>query len=128
MNIAVASRCSIFERAQLEKRHGTLGYIKLAILVSGVITAIWILAAHIDWIYFVLVPAILFVVAAIVHERVLSAPAADAPESSPSTNAASPASAINGREKARPANASRITPIHIRAISISSGRARFSNC
>jgi MutS domain V len=58
------------ERARLEKRHGTLGYIKLAILVSGVITAIWILAAHIDWIYVVLIPAILFVIAAIVHERV----------------------------------------------------------
>lgn len=61
------------ERAQLEKRHSILGYIKLAILVSGAIVAVWILAAHIDWIHFVLIPAILFVIVAVIHERVLRA-------------------------------------------------------
>src|SRR5271155_3762748 len=61
------------EKAQLEKRHSILGYIKLAILLSGVIGAIWILATQIDLIYFIFVPVILFVVVAIIHERVLQA-------------------------------------------------------
>ena len=58
------------QSTQLEKRHATLGYIKLAILLVGLITAIWILATHIAWIYAVLIPAALFVVVAIIHERV----------------------------------------------------------
>ena len=61
------------QSAQLEKRHATLGYIKLAILVAGAITAVWILATHIDWIYVVLIPAILFAAVAMIHERVLRA-------------------------------------------------------
>jgi MutS domain V len=61
------------ETTQLEKRHTILGYIKLAILLSGLIAAIWILATQIDLIYFVFVPVIFFVVVAIVHERVLQA-------------------------------------------------------
>jgi MutS domain V len=63
----------VIERTQLEKRHSILGYIKLAILLAGVITAVWILATRIELIYCVLVPAILFVVVAIIHERVLQA-------------------------------------------------------
>jgi MutS domain V len=61
------------ERTQLGKRHSILGYIKLAILLAGVIAAVWILATRIELIYCVLIPAILFVVVAIIHERVLQA-------------------------------------------------------
>ncbi len=61
------------EKKQLEKRHTVLGYLKLAILLGGVITAVWILATRIELIYCVLIPAILFVVVAIIHERVLRA-------------------------------------------------------
>ena len=63
----------VIEKTQLEKRHTILGYLKLAILLAGVITAVWILATRIELIYCVLIPAILFVVVAIVHERVLQA-------------------------------------------------------
>jgi hypothetical protein len=61
------------EKKQLEKRHTVLGYLKLAILLGGVITAVWILATRIELIYCVLIPVILFVVVAIIHERVLQA-------------------------------------------------------
>src|SRR5271155_2140125 len=61
------------EKTQPEKIHSILGFVKLAILLSGLIAAIWILATQIDLIYFVFVPVILFAVVAIIHERVLQA-------------------------------------------------------
>ncbi len=60
-------------KSQLESRHVLLGYTKLAIFIFGTITTVWILTSHREWLYWILLPAVLFVAFAVPHERVIQA-------------------------------------------------------
>ncbi len=59
------------QEARLKHRHSILGYIKLAIFLLGVVAAVWILTSRIDLLYWVFLPALLFVFFAVRHERVI---------------------------------------------------------
>lgn len=54
-----------------KKRDARLGAAKLSLLIGGLLLAIWILTTRILAIYWVLVPVVLFVLLAVLHERVI---------------------------------------------------------
>ncbi|MGB9405422.1 MAG: hypothetical protein WCA98_17950, partial [Candidatus Acidiferrales bacterium] len=59
--------------AEHKKRDRVLGYAKLFLLLGGGIAAFWVLTTHVISIYWILIPVFLFVVLAVVHERVIEA-------------------------------------------------------
>jgi hypothetical protein len=60
-------------RARQERQDSRLGYVTLVLAIAGLIIAVWILTVHTHLIYFVLLPAALFVLFAVWHERVIRA-------------------------------------------------------
>ncbi len=58
---------------KLKQRDTLLGYAKLCLLLSGVVLAFWLLTARSFSIFWILFPAFLLVLFAIIHERVIRA-------------------------------------------------------
>ena len=61
------------QRAGLDRRHRTLGYAKLSVGLGTALAAIWLLKYHPAYIAYFLAPAAVFVVLAVLHERVIRA-------------------------------------------------------
>jgi hypothetical protein len=61
------------QEAHLKHRDSILGYVNLANLLLGVVATVWILTSRIEFIYWVFLPASLFIFFAVMHERVVQA-------------------------------------------------------
>ncbi|MGB8887144.1 MAG: mismatch repair protein [Candidatus Korobacteraceae bacterium] len=59
--------------SRLDRRHRTLGYAKLIVGLATLIVAVWLLKYHPHFIALFLVPAAVYLVLAILHERVIRA-------------------------------------------------------
>jgi MutS domain V len=63
-------------RAQLsilQKRDKGIGYAKLAILITGIVTIIWIVASGRISLYWIAAPVVAFIVLAVLHQRIIDA-------------------------------------------------------
>ncbi|MGH9563524.1 MAG: hypothetical protein ACRD3S_18895, partial [Terracidiphilus sp.] len=58
------------ELAHHQKRYAYLGYANLSVLALGIAAAIWIVVSRPISIYWIFLPAALFIFIAVVHERV----------------------------------------------------------
>ena len=104
------------------RRDNLLAVTKLVLGLLIVLAAIWLVKYHAAKIFFLLIPVLLFVVLAVLHERVLRRLRDCSRGCAPTTSKASAASRIVGQAQEKPASAFSTPHIPTRATLISSAR------